>query len=60
MVEEWHSNEVSEPLVAENFIALTITPEVTMKGRGRQKLSELAVYEVKDGKIIKEQFFYRQ
>jgi ketosteroid isomerase-like protein len=24
----------------------------------RSKMSELAVYEVKDGKIVKEQFFY--
>ena len=32
--------------------------DVTMKGMGRQKMDELAVYEVKDGKIVKEQFFF--
>jgi hypothetical protein len=32
--------------------------DCTMKGMGRQKLEEIAVYEVKDGKIVKEQFFY--
>jgi hypothetical protein len=28
-----------------------------MKGRGRVKLEEICAYEVKDGKIISEQFF---
>jgi hypothetical protein len=32
--------------------------EATMKGQGRVKMDEVAVYEVKDGKIVKEQFFY--
>jgi hypothetical protein len=32
--------------------------DVTMKGQGRSKMDEIAVYEVKDGKIVKEQFFY--
>jgi hypothetical protein len=31
---------------------------VTVKGQGRMKMDEIAVYEVKDGKIVKEQFFY--
>jgi hypothetical protein len=31
---------------------------VTMKGSGRMKMDEIALYEVKDGKIVKEQFFY--
>ena len=32
--------------------------DVTMKGAGRVKMDEIALYEVKDGKIVKEQFFY--
>jgi ketosteroid isomerase-like protein len=32
--------------------------EVTMKGAGRVKMDEVAVYEVRDGKIVKEQFFF--
>jgi hypothetical protein len=31
--------------------------EVT-KGAGRVKMDEVAVYEVRDGKIVKEQFFF--
>jgi hypothetical protein len=32
--------------------------DATMKGMGRQVLDEVCVYEVKDGKIVQEQFFY--
>jgi hypothetical protein len=32
--------------------------DVTMKGMGRMKMDEVAVYEVKNGKIVKEQFFF--
>ncbi len=49
--------ETSEPLVAGNSIAFTLAMDITMKGQGRMKAPELCVYEVKDGKIIREQFF---
>lgn len=58
MVEEMHGGYVGEPIVAGNFIALTMGMDVTMKGAGRMKMDEIALYEVKDGKIIREQFFY--
>ncbi|HEY4247851.1 MAG TPA: nuclear transport factor 2 family protein [Lacunisphaera sp.] len=57
MVEKAHSLTVSEPLVANNAIACTMNMDVTMKGKGRMQMSEICVYQVKDGKIISEQFF---
>ncbi len=57
MVEKMHSIETSEPLVAGNSIAFTLTMDMTMKGKGRMKSPELCVYQVKDGKIISEEFF---
>lgn len=57
MVEAVHGIKISEPLVAGNSIALALNMDVTMKGRGRSNMSEICVYEVKDGKIIKEEFF---
>ena len=57
MVEKVHSCTTSTPLVAGNAIAFTLTMDVTMKGRGRVKLEEICAYEVKDGKIVMEQFF---
>ena len=56
MVEKMHSMEVSDPIVADNSFACTMTMDVTMKERGRMHMAELCVYEVKDGKIVKEQF----
>jgi len=58
MVEEMHGGYVSDPLVAGNFIAVAMGMDVTYKGMGRQKMDEIVVYEVKDGKIVREQFFY--
>jgi len=58
MVEEMHGGWVSEPQVGGNYISFAMGMDVTYKGMGRQKVEEIALYEVKDGKIVKEQFFY--
>src|SRR5688572_2169918 len=51
MVETMHSIKVSEPLVAGQSFACTMTLDMTMKGRPRETMTELCVYEVRDGKI---------
>ena len=58
MIEEMHGGYSGEPIVAGNHIAIAMGMDVTMKGMGRVKMDEIAVYEVKDGKIVKEQFFF--
>src|SRR5882762_9712872 len=58
MVEEMHGGYTGKPIVAGNFIAVAMGMDATMKGAGRMKMDEIAVYEVKDGKIVKEQFFF--
>ncbi|GGB14427.1 hypothetical protein GCM10011511_42810 [Puia dinghuensis] len=57
MVEEYHGMKVSQPLVGENSFAVTMFMDVTMKGQGRMGMTELCVYNVKDGKVVSEQFF---
>lgn len=57
MVETVHSCSTSTPLVAGNAIAMVLAMDVDMKGAGRMQMVELCVYQVKDGKIIAEQFF---
>ncbi len=57
MVEQTNSMEVSEPMIASNSFACVLHMNVTMKGRGVMDMKELCVYQVKDGKIISEQFF---
>ncbi|HWA86154.1 MAG TPA: SnoaL-like domain-containing protein [Opitutus sp.] len=56
MVEQMHGLTVSDPVVAENSFACTMRIDATMKGRGRITMTELCVYDVKDGKIVAEQF----
>ncbi len=48
---------VSEPVVSGNSFALRLEMEVAMKGEKAKPMSEIAVYTVKDGKIVSEQFF---
>ncbi|MBM1105452.1 nuclear transport factor 2 family protein [Aurantibacter crassamenti] len=56
---EVHNTTVSEPTVAENWFAVKFEMDTTHRPSGmRSTTSEIAVYEVKDGKIVKEQFFY--
>jgi ketosteroid isomerase-like protein len=58
MVEEVHGGYTTPPIVAGDYIAVGMGMDVTFKGQGRMKMDEIALYEVKDGKIVKEQFFY--
>ena len=57
MLHELHSVETSEPVVAGNTIAFKLIMDVTMKERPRENWEEICVYQVKEGKIISEQFF---
>ena len=58
MVEEMHDGYSTDPIVAGNHFSVAMGLDATMKGMGRTRMDEIAVYEVKDGKIVKEQFFY--
>lgn len=59
LVEQVHSSEISDPLVAKNFITLVMKMRVTFKGATEPfDNDEVCVYEVQDGKIVKEMFFY--
>ena len=55
---EWHGGEVSDPVVAGNHFTTKMTMDANFKDGNRVQMEELAVYEVQDGKIINEQFFY--
>lgn len=57
MVESRYGTTVSQPLIAGNSFAFVLTMDMKMKGRDRERLTELCVYTVEGGKIISEQFF---
>lgn len=57
-VEQFHSSTAGKPSVFGNHIFVELGMDVTMKGRARGHMREMAHYEVKDGKIISESFYY--
>jgi len=57
-VEEFHGAQISDPIVAENHFSCTMKMDCTFKGQGRMQIEEVAVYQVNNGKITQEQFFY--
>lgn len=58
MIEQRHGGSFGNPIVAGRYFSCTMTLDATFKGQGRQLIEEVCVYEVKDGKIISEQFFF--
>lgn len=57
-IQEVHDRTVSEPLVAGNYFTVTMSFDLTNKNGVRERSEEVCVYEVKEGKIVKQQFFY--
>ena len=57
-VENFYGHEISQPIIAGDFFAVSWNTDLQMKGEQRKTNSELCVYHTKDGKIISEQFFY--
>lgn len=57
-VAEIHGGYVSDPIVAGKYISLSMGMDVTMKDGTRNQMDEVCLYEVKDGKIVTEQFFF--
>jgi len=57
-ITEVHKLYTSEPIVTANHFAVTREKDLTVKGHGRIQINEIMLYEVKDGQIVLEQFFY--
>jgi len=58
-LEEVHSVSVSEPIIAADHFAISIKMDISYKNGHRAIMDEIAVYEVNDGKIVSEQFFFK-
>jgi hypothetical protein len=58
MIEAHHGGKISKPIVEGNFFSIGWQMDVTMKGKGRVNMEEICVYQVKDGKIVREEFFF--
>jgi SnoaL-like domain len=57
-IEAAHRLYTTEPVVASKHFAVAREMDITVQGFGRIQINEVMLYEVKDGKIVLEQFFY--
>lgn len=57
-VEAVHSAHTTAPVVGGNYFAVGRELDMTVKGVGKTQMNEVMLYEVKDGQIVSEQFFY--
>lgn len=56
---EVHGSEISEPVVSSSHFAISYKIDVTQKQSSQRFImDEIALYQVADGKIIREEFFY--
>ena len=53
-----HGGTTEQPRVAGNYFTSYMTMDFTPKGGQRMSFGEIGFYEVRDGKIVSEQFFY--
>lgn len=53
-----HHLLTTAPVVAGNHFAVGREKDITVEGHGRIQIRQIMLYEVKDGQIISEQFFY--
>ena len=57
-IEAAHSRHTTEPIVAGNHFVVGRDVDITVRGYGRIQIHELMLYEVRNGEIVSEQFFY--
>ena len=57
-IEAFHGAFTSEPVIGDNYFAVGRQVDVTVQGHGRIQINQVMLYEVKDGQIVSEQFFY--
>lgn len=57
-VEAVHLLSTTNPIVSDHHFAIGRVVDITVQGFGRIRIDEIMMYEVKDGRIVLEQFFY--
>ena len=57
-VQDFHGASTTHPIIAGNHFAVGRSFDITTEDFGRIKIEEIMLYEVKNGQIVSEQFFY--
>lgn len=58
LIEERHGGSISDPVVGGRYFSMAMMLDATFRGQGRMVFDEICVYEVKEGMIVREQFFF--
>ncbi|PSL44266.1 hypothetical protein CLV51_106132 [Chitinophaga niastensis] len=57
-IQEVHGTYTTHSVIGGNHFSVGRGMDITVEGFGRIKIDEIMLYEVKDGQIVLEQFFY--
>jgi hypothetical protein len=57
-IEAFHGASTTEPVIGGNHFAVGREVDITVQGFGRIQIKQVMLYEVRDGQIVSEQFFY--
>jgi hypothetical protein len=57
-VEALHRSHTSAPVVGGDYFAVGRELDMDVRGSGRVQMKEVMLYQVKNGRIVSEQFFY--
>jgi hypothetical protein len=57
-IKEVHGTYTTHPVVGGNHFSVGRNVDITVEGFGRIKIDQVMLYEVKNGQIVLEQFFY--
>ena len=57
-IAESHGAYCTDPIVSGDYFSVAMGREVTFKNRDRRKFDEIAVFGIKNDKIVSETFFY--
>lgn len=60
-IEEFYGSNIGKPIVSGSHFSLAMGMHLKFKGAPEAtQFEEICVYQVRDGKVVKEQFFYDQ
>jgi hypothetical protein len=57
-IEAVHGARTTAPVIGGDYFAVGREVDITVKGLGRVQINQVMLYQVKDGQIVSEQFFY--
>ena len=57
-IQDFHGAYTTQPVIGGNYFSVGHGMEITVEGFGRIKIDQIMLYQVRDGKIVLEQFFY--